>query len=198
VLNEGGPGDASLLDAPTSVAGHSEIGCLPQPPSAWRRWVWSLRQCFLGWDEEFQEPPLGSSVFAFGNAQVANAEAAQMVLYQCDFLPGSSQLTPKGAERLAHLVKALSRNFCPLVIEATPCAPGVDEARRLLVVNEAARCGFAVPPERVVIGKPPAVGLSGLESMLIYTNLLNQTQAQGRGSTGASGSAGSRGGASFP
>jgi hypothetical protein len=72
---------------------------------------------------------------------------------------------------------------------------------RLLIVHETARCGFTVPAEQVVIGKPPAFGLSGLQGVLIDNDLLNQTQAAGRteaGGGGAGGGTGVRVGSSPP
>ncbi len=169
-----------------------EIAEAHAPPQArwWARLKYRLHACFLGFPEEFEAPPLGASVYAFGRAQVGNAEAAQMVLYRADFVEGSAVLTPRGREQLAKIALHLSRNFYPLIIEPTLCAPELDQARVLEVMNALGRCGFAVPPQRVVIGPPPAVGLSGVEAGIIYNNLLNQTFSGGTRSGGVGGALG--------
>lgn len=151
----------------------------------WQRSCHFLRSCFLGFPEEFEAPPLGASVQAFAQAQVANAEAARMVLYRADFVEGVDQLTPRGREQLVKIAALLPTNFCPLVIQHTPCAPGLDAARRQAVLNELGRCAFPVPPERVVVGMPVARGLEGVEAGIVYGNLLIQTQSGGtRGGAG--------------
>ncbi len=158
------------------------------PQVHWWAWLkYRLHACFLGFPEEFEAPPLGASVYAFGRAQAGNAEAAQMVLCRADFVEGSAALTPRGREQLAKIALHLSRNFYPLIIEPTLCAPELDQARVLEVMNALGHCGFAVPPQRVVIGPPPAVGLSGVEAGIIYNNLLNQTFSGGARAGGGGG-----------
>jgi hypothetical protein len=109
---------------------------------------------------------------------VANGDAARMVLYHYDFLDGHGGLNPRGKERLAQIARMLPKTFFPVVIEPG-CDPGVDQARRLAVLNELGQCPFPIPAERVVVGKPLAYPLSGAEAVFIYQNLLRQTQLQG-------------------
>jgi hypothetical protein len=135
------------------------------------------QDCFLGFPEEFHEPPLGHSVYAAYKTQVANGAAARMVLYRYDFVDGCGLLNPRGKERLAEIAALLPHTFFPVVIEG--CAPGLDESRRLAVLEELGRCPFPIPPQRVVVGRPIAVGLSGTEALLVYQNLLFQTRRQG-------------------
>jgi hypothetical protein len=116
-----------------------------------------------------------------------------MVLYRADFVEGCPTLTPRGRDQLAKIALLLPRNFCPLIIEPTLCAPELDRARVLEVVNELGHCGFAIPPQRVVIGPPPAVGLNGVEAGIIYNNLLNQTLSGGARTGGAIGVGGTPG-----
>jgi hypothetical protein len=156
----------------------------------WQRGCHWARACCVGFPEEFEARPLGAAVGECGRTQVANAEAAQLVLYRADFVEGSYRLTPRGRERFCRILNLLPQTFTPLVIERSPCAPDLDEARKLVVVHELGRCGFAVPPERVVIGTPPAVGLSGVEALIIYNGLLSQTQAARAAVGGAAGGAG--------
>jgi hypothetical protein len=138
-----------------------------------------LQDCFLGYPEEFQAPPLGYWVYAAYRTHVANAEAAGMVLSCYDFLDGSDVLNPRGKMRLAHIGALLPRNFAPVIIEPTGCAPALAEARRLAVLNALAQGPFPIPPERVVVGPPISVPLTGIEALYVYQNLLSQTRSQG-------------------
>jgi len=137
-----------------------------------------MQDCFLGFPEEFHEPPLGHSLYGNYKTHVANGDAARMVLYRYDFVDGTGALNPRGRERLAEIAEMLPRNFFPVVIEPD-CPPGLDEARRLAILEELGRCSFPIPPQRVVVGRPLAIGLSGREAEIVYRNLLNQTYRQG-------------------
>jgi hypothetical protein len=147
-----------------------------------------------GLSEEFIPQPLGASLYASCNVQVANAIAARLMLYHYDFIEGSDQLNEKGRDRLLRLAGLLCASPAPLVIERTLYAPGLDEARRLSVLNALGHISVAVPVERVVIGPAMARGLDGIEAELIYQNLLIQTQSggtrEGAGGGSVGGSAG--------
>jgi hypothetical protein len=148
----------------------------PCHQSCWDRAVHCLRAHLLGFADEFEAPPLGASVHALGRTQVANGDAARMILYRADFVEGGSALTPRGKDHLAKIAALLPTSFSPLLIERSPCAPELDAARRLAVLNELSHCTFPVPTERIVVGPPTARGLDGEEAALIYWNFLQQTQ----------------------
>jgi len=140
-----------------------------------QRFWYHLQDCFLGFPEEFREPTLGYLLYAHNKIQVANGDAARMVLYHYDFEDGCTDLKPHGRDRLAKISTMLPKNFFPIVIERTTCAPDLDEGRRQAVLAALAHGPFPVPPERVVIGPSIAVGLSGREAIIVYGNLLRQT-----------------------
>jgi hypothetical protein len=160
--------------APEPAAGPAAPG---EPVRGGKRYP--LQECFLGFPEEFEAPPLGLSVNLQIQTQVANGVAAGMVLYRYDFVGCTAALNLKGRDRLAKIAALLPHNFFPLVIERTPEAPELAEARRVAVLAELAHGPFPVPPERVVIGPPLAHGLAGVEAVLINENLMRQTAAQG-------------------
>jgi hypothetical protein len=151
----------------------------------WRREQQRIRRkcrcqdCFLGYPEEFEEVPLGKFLYAHGRTMVANGEAARMVLYQYDFVDCQPQLNQRGFDQLAKIARLLAINPAPLVIERTPCMPELAEARRRAVLSALASGPCPVPPERVVVGPARANGLSGLESELVYRNLLFQVRTEG-------------------
>jgi hypothetical protein len=195
---------AAALPAP-AVSENSCIGVPDNPPwrpgakpSFWSGPCYALQNCFLGFPEEFEAPPLGHFVYLHGKTEVANGDAARMVLYHYDFLEGGDQLNPRGRYQLEKIAALLPQNFNPVIIEATPGAPGLDEARRVAVACVLACGPFPVPSERVVVGRPLAIPLQGVEAVIIYRNLLSNTEsgglrggggiATGLGQTGTTGS----------
>jgi hypothetical protein len=102
-----------------------------------------------------------------------------MVLYDYDFVCGNPVLNLRGKDRLCQIVDLVQRTPFPVIVERTPWNPGLAEVRRLDVINELSLAGVVLPPERVVIGPPTAVGLSGAEAVRIYRNLLDLTEHKG-------------------
>jgi hypothetical protein len=148
-------------------------------PSFWSHSCYAMQDCFLGFRSEFGAPPLGYYVYLHGRTEVANGDAARMVLYHYDFVEGGDELNPRGHYQLEKIAALLPQNFNPVIIEATPCAPGLDEARRIAVARALACGPFPVPAERVVVGRPIATPLQGMEAVIIYRNLLLNTESGG-------------------
>jgi hypothetical protein len=159
-------------------------------PSVLERWTAALQACLFGYPEEFQAPPLGETIGRHFRTEVANGEAARMVLHHYDFDCDGKELNQRGKDHLAKIICMVPRNFFPIIVERTPLNPGLAEARRVAVLNELSRAAFPVPPERVLIGPPLSNSLSGVEALLVYQNLLQQTSAGSRGSAGAVGGVG--------
>jgi hypothetical protein len=111
-----------------------------------------------------------------------------MVFNHYDFVDGSSQLNPRGRDKLAAVAATLPTSFFPIVVERTPKEPGLDQSRKIVLLAELARGSFPVPAERVLIGPSIANGMSGFESVLIYGR-----QVQNLASGGAIGGGGSTG-----
>jgi hypothetical protein len=125
--------------------------------------------------------PLGATVYAPMEIQIANAQAARLALYHYDFFEGSAVLTPRGRDRLHEIAALLPACFAPVVVERTIWTPELDTARRAMVYNELSQLGFPLPPERVVVGVPTPIGWRGVEADIVYHNLLIQTLAGGAG-----------------
>ncbi len=161
------------------------------------RWWWHRTQCkrqlqewALGFPEEFNEWPLGSSLYAHGRTLVANGSAARMVFYHYDFVDGSAQLNVRGRDKLAKISQLLPATFFPVVIERTPATPGLDVQRRATVLAALSDSRFPIPPERLVIGPPIAHGLMGVEADVLFYNQLYSLSQGGAGIGGFSGSQG--------
>lgn len=123
--------------------------------------------------------PLGASVYAANRTQVAQGTAARMMLRDYDFLDGSAELKEEGRRRLAWILGQCGRVPGPILIEATPRRPGLDEARRGAVAEALASADRAVPPDRLVIVRDAALGLRGPESLLIEAAQMGRVAAEG-------------------
>ncbi len=170
------------------------------------RWRWHRTQCkrqlqehFMGYPEEFNEWPLGESLYAHGRTQAANGLAARMVFYQCDFEDGTSQLNLRGRDKLATVAAVLPTTFLPVVVERATAAPGVDQSqsalldqnRRTVLLAQLARGTFPVPAERVVIGPRIANGMTGYEAVnAIWPRQISSLAAGGSVAAAAAGAGG--------
>jgi hypothetical protein len=136
---------------------------------------------------EHYEPPVGTLLNAIMDTQIGNGEAAQMVLYRFDFLPGDSRLSRRGKRQLSKIGRRLARNIFPLLIEPTPGKPALDKVRRAHVVGALKATSIPVPEERVVIDVPPARGLDGEDAIIIYLELSGAKEVGGAGSSETAG-----------
>lgn len=125
------------------------------------------------------EPAFGASYHAIMRAQVAKGEAAQMVLYQYDFVRGQAALNYRGRLRLQKIARLAPQNPFPIIIEANRYDPELDAARQAQVVTELSWAPFPVPAQRVVVGLSPERGLDGLDAVLIHQSLLNLSDIGG-------------------
>jgi hypothetical protein len=180
------PANGSAVTAASGCDGSTST----RPLTAWEQHKYHMQECVLGFPDEFNALPLGARAHQFYQAHVANAEAARMVLYQFDFVEGKADLTLRGHDQLGMIAGLLLHNNCPIIIERTPWNPGIAASRRVAVINEFARVGLPVPPERVVIGVPIANGLAGVEALAVYRNMMIQTLSGATQSAIAGGSGG--------
>jgi len=118
-------------------------------------------------DPYFYVPPLGASVDAMIATQVANGEAAQMVLYHYDFVRGRAELNFRGARRLQKLSSRLLSNPYPLIIQPTIGNLKLDAARVTAIQEAVALLPVPIAPDRVVIGEPPSRPLDGIDAEVV-------------------------------
>ncbi len=131
------------------------------------------------------EPPAaGENLNIFWAIQIANGEAARMVLYHFDFVPGQPELTARGTRQLSKFADMLQQTPHTLILQPSPEQPRLDELRRDHVLNALAMMDVHVPAERVIIRIPQTRGLDGIDAEAIQLKQLGLT----------SGSAGSQGG----
>ncbi len=135
----------------------------------------------------YEEPPLGSQVFAIMNTQVRNNDATRQVLNHYDFVDDSDQLNYAGKRKLMRIAQGAQTNFAPIVVESTPRQPGLDHQRRERLTQEIVALGLPIPAERVIVGQSHQQGLRGPDAIILYSGT---TTVLGQGAQGAMGSFG--------
>lgn len=156
---------------------------LPCPPAP----IYKHERCrakYWGYPEEFQSPPLSARVTAFQVAQIAQGQAARMMLYEYDFLPSSDQLNARGKRRLAKIAVWLPMNGFPVVVEPALASPELGELRRQRVWYELAAAPCPIPSERVILGYPRFRSMDAAEALLLERNRLGLTLSRGASSDG--------------
>ena len=183
---------------PPPVIASGPYAAGPGPGRRTNRHVWNVFQDnFVGYPQEFVEPPPGFYLQDNLSRMKAKAATHRFTLYRSDFLPGTDRLSPAGAGRFNLIAPRLGRWQGPLVIEWSPEEPGLAQARRAAIVALLGGVGVPVPPERVVVGPSPYPGALGTDAANTYTNVIVRDQAAGAGyslSPTAGGSFGGQGG----
>lgn len=188
-----------------------ELGDTECASPSWRdRWAdWKSRFCWnlKGRPEAYTPVPLGESFHQARNTQVANGYAAQMVMYEYDFvdsdLPNADQLKTEGRRRLQRLLPAMSQYGQTMIVEETGDAK-LDQLRCARVRETIRALGFEFDADRIVSGQGrrgiPHVESIEVRRVLQGSALLNAVSSgaasSGAGSSGASGGTGTSTGTS--
>src|SRR5262249_13182133 len=151
-----------------------------EPPGkirgALRHTFQAIHDNFIGYPEEFVEPPIG--FYARNQVVVmrAKADPHRFTLYRSDFLDGTSKLSPTGASRFNIMAARLRGWPGPVLVEWSPETPGLAESRRQAVLALLQNSGAPVIPERVVIGPSPYPGLLGTDGANNYGVMITRDQ----------------------
>ena len=136
----------------------------------------TIQDKFIGYPENFVEPPLGHYVNEQFAVQVAKADAHRFTLYRSDFLPGTSQFSPVGASRYNIMATRMSAWLGPIRIEWTPEQPELAQARRQAIVETLIKSGQPIVADRVVVAPSPYPGAMGIEALNNFNNTIARTQ----------------------
>jgi hypothetical protein len=114
--------------------------------------------------------PLGQNSDAFWETQQTNAEAADFVFYDHEFLGETANLGPGAKRHLEEVALRLPHVPFPVVIEQSMfnAKPELDFARRQTIVMQLARLGVPNVEERVVIANAFAEGFTAVEGERNY------------------------------
>ena len=118
--------------------------------------------------------PLGQVTDAFWETQQTNAEAADFIFYDHEFVGNTAVLAP-GAKRHLESVALRSEHVpFPIVIEQTThnARPELDYARRTTIVEQLNRMGVLNADQRVIIANAFPRGYSSLEAESAYFRTL--------------------------
>ena len=128
----------------------------------------AIQNNFVGYPEEFIEPPLGFYKREIFSVMKAKADPHRFTLYKTDFLAGTSRLSPNGATRFNLIANRLRTTPLPVIIEGSPDQPGLAESRQAAVFALLQGTGLPVIPERVVIAPSIYPGLLGTDAANNY------------------------------
>jgi hypothetical protein len=115
---------------------------------------------------------LGQATDAFWETQQTNAEAADFIFFDHEFMGETANLSPAARRHLEEVALRLPHVPFPVVIEESMynAKPDLDLARRQSIVMQLARLGLANVEERVVIANAFAEGFTGIEGERTYYN----------------------------
>jgi hypothetical protein len=138
--------------------------------------------------------PLGQVTDSFWETQQTNAEAADFIFHDHEFVEDTALLGPSAKRHLEQVALRLEHVPFPIVIERTEYdrRPEMDEARRRMIVEQLARMGVPNAGGRVVISETFAEGITALEAEQAYYRTLSTRNGGGGGGFGGAG-----GGATF-
>jgi hypothetical protein len=136
----------------------------------------TLQDKFVGYPQNFVEPPLGFYVSEQFAVQVGKADTHRFTLYRSDFLPGTNLFSPVGASRYNIMASRIPGWLGPITIEWTPEQPDLAQARRQAIVETLNKAGQLAAADRVVIAPSPYPGAIGIEAMNNFNNTIARTQ----------------------
>ena len=133
--------------------------------------------------------PIGQVTDAHWETQQTNAEAADFVFFEHEFVKDSADLAPSAKRHLEGVALRLEHVPFPVVIEQTPydANPKLDAARRQTVVESLARMGLVKVESRVIIANAFPASRTAIEAERTYYNGILLGGAGGAGGGGGGG-----------
>jgi hypothetical protein len=135
--------------------------------------------------------PLGQVTDSFWETQQTNAEAADFIFYDHEFVDDTAQLGPGAKRHLESVALRLEHVPFPVVIEQSvhDAKPDMDQARRRMIVEQLARMGVPDSEGRVIIAPAFAEGFTAIEGERAYSSVIsgfgNGRMGGGRGFGGS-------------
>ncbi len=136
-----------------------------------------LQDNFIGYPQEFVEPPPGFYISEHFGTMKGKANVHRFMLYRSDFLDGSDRLSPGGAARFNLMATRLGGWLGPVVVEWSPDQPGLAEARRTSIASILQGTGLPMAADRVVIGPSPYPGTLGTDAANNYNVMITRDQS---------------------
>lgn len=125
--------------------------------------------------------PLGQVTDAHWETQQTNAEAADFILYDHEFVGDTAKLTPKGQKHLLQIAIRMEHVPFPIVIEQSPDGryPRRDAERRSAIIDYLTQLGLESFENRVIVAPAFAEGLHAVEGEAAYYSTFGGGQFYG-------------------
>lgn len=126
--------------------------------------------------------PIGQQSDSFWETQQTNAEAADFIFFDHEFVGETAELAPGAKKHLESVALRLEHVPFPIVIEQTTHNgnPDLDQSRRKVIVEQLAKMGYTSAEKRVVVANAFAEGFTAIEGERAYYNgILGQGRAGG-------------------
>jgi len=136
----------------------------------------TMEDRFVGYPQNFIEPPVGYYVNEQFAVQVAKADPHRFTLYRSDFLPGTNRFSPTGASRFNIMAARIPGWLGPVTVEWTPEQPELAQSRRQAILDTLVKAGQPILADRVVIAPSPYPGAMGVEAANNYINTITRSQ----------------------
>lgn len=160
------------------------IGFVTEPVAAQRRVRFPRRHVtpYQAWGPAYDRPfPLGQASDSFWETQQTNAEAADFIFHDHEFVKHSALLSPAGKQHVEQVALRLEHVPFPIVIERSQIAesPELDLARKHMLVTTLARMGIPHIEARIVIAPSFAEGITAIEAEQSYLRSLGTRNSNG-------------------
>jgi hypothetical protein len=121
-----------------------------------------------------------------------NAEATDFVMYRCEFVDNTSELTPAGQSHIAEIAARMPSTPFPVIIQQSMnnSDPELDQIRRDLVIRVLSDLGAPDAARRTFVSQPYSNGVNSMEAEQDY----GQFRSVRRNNNGAGGTGGAGGG----
>ncbi len=128
--------------------------------------------------------PLGAVTDAHWETQQTNAEAADFIFYDHEFVGYTAELAPGAKDHLMQVAMRLEHVPFPVIIERSMynAQPQLDLMRRRVIVEQLARLGHEEAEGRVVIADAFPEGITAIEGESAYLRSLSDNFLSGGGS----------------
>lgn len=128
--------------------------------------------------------PLGQVTDAHWETMQTNAEAADFIFFDHEFVGDTAELAPGAKRHLEQVALRLEHTPFPVVIEQSPHdeRPQLDGLRRQVIVEQLARLGVTEVEDRVVVSSAFVEGFTAVEGERGYQQVLSRQFGRGGGS----------------
>jgi hypothetical protein len=173
---------AEVVNGPSQTMDCQEDGHCSCGTQSWQR----RYGCDIGLPRSYGDKqcftrPFGHCLTTALGQQVINGIADRMVLYHYDFGYGenASKLSLRGKAQLVKFARGVLRSGLPITVQSTPGNSTLDELRRANVLEELMQLDTSASADWVIVDKPRAHGLRGLEAIEIDANNILNTRYRG-------------------